>query len=218
VRELVKERDDAANSCFAALDKWTARIGKDWKKPCDPKLAAQKKLLAELDGLATACRDLVKDVDLVFKLAARVVDALNTLPRPAKNERGEGRGEGRPEFDSRAIGKLQKELDARRKAVVEQLKATAYYERQAHWLLSRFPEAKLVAVPGLVKLVDRKEIEAADWSLTPGRYVGVAPAEVDEHFDFEQTLGDIHVELADLNQEAVALAKKIQKNFEELGI
>jgi len=27
---------------------------------------------------------------------------------------------------------------------------------------------------------------------------------------------DIHVELADLNQEAAALAKKIQKNFEEL--
>jgi type I restriction enzyme M protein len=66
--------------------------------------------------------------------------------------------------------------------------------------------------------VDRKDIEAADWSLTPGRYVGVAPAEVDEDFDFEQTLTDIHVELADLNQEAVALAKGIQRNFEELGV
>ena len=32
------------------------------------------------------------------------------------------------------------------------------------------------------------------------------------------TEGDIHVELADLNQEAAALAKKIQKNFEGLGI
>ena len=76
LRELAKERDDAAKSCFAALDKWTARIAKEWKKPCDAKLAEQKKLLAELDNLATACRDLVKDVDLVFKLAARVVDAL----------------------------------------------------------------------------------------------------------------------------------------------
>ena len=75
-----------------------------------------------------------------------------------------------------------------------------------------------MAVPGLVQLVDRKEIEAADWSLTPGRYVGVAPPEVDEDFDFEQTLSDIHVELADLNQEAAALAEKIQKNFEGLGV
>ena len=63
-----------------------------------------------------------------------------------------------------------------------------------------------------------RQIEAADWSLTPGRYVGVAPPEEDEDFDFEQTLRDIHVELADLNKEAVELAAKIQENFEELGI
>jgi type I restriction enzyme M protein len=81
--------------------------------------------------------------------------------------------------------------------------------------LSRFPDARLVPVPGLLKLVSRKEIEAADWSLTPGRYVGVAPPEVDGDFDFEQTMRDIHAELADLNQKAVALAEKIQKTFED---
>ncbi len=42
-----------------------------------------------------------------------------------------------------------------------------------------------------------RQIEAADWSLTPGRYVGVAPPEMDEDFDFEQTLRDIQVELAE---------------------
>ena len=72
------------------------------------------------------------------------------------------------------------------------------------------------AVPGLCKVVTRADIEAADWSLTPGRYVGVAPPEVDEDFDFEQTLRDIHVELNDLNREAVELAAKIAQNFEEL--
>jgi len=74
------------------------------------------------------------------------------------------------------------------------------------------------AVPGLCKVVSRAEIEAADWSLTPGRYVGVAPPEVDEDFDFEQALRDIHIELADLNREAFDLAAKIQENFEELGV
>ena len=68
-----------------------------------------------------------------------------------------------------------------------------------------------------MKLVDRKEIEAADWSLSPGRYVGVAPPEEDEDFDFEQTLRDIHIELADLNKEAAELAARIQEIFEELG-
>lgn len=79
-------------------------------------------------------------------------------------------------------------------------------------------KAELAAVPGLVKLVDRAEIEAADWSLTPGRYVGVAPGEVDEDFDFEQTMRDIHTELADLDKEAAGLAAKIQENFGELGV
>jgi len=41
---------------------------------------------------------------------------------------------------------------------------------------------------------------------------------VDEDFDFEQSLRDIHVELSDLNKEAAELAVKIQENFEELGI
>ena len=40
----------------------------------------------------------------------------------------------------------------------------------------------------------------------------------DEDFDFEQTMRDIHVELADLNREAAELGARIQENFEELGV
>ena len=36
----------------------------------------------------------------------------------------------------------------------------------------------------------------------PGRYVGVAPEEEDEDFDFEETLRSIHVDLKGLNEEA----------------
>ena len=208
LHDLIKERDDAAKACFQGLDRWTARIAKDWKKACEKKLAAQKKMLTELDALGEACRDLVKDIDLVCKLAARLVDA-------AEKDAG---ARDHDAWDGRVIGRLEKELEARRKDAVEQLKTTAYFHRQAHWLLSRFPDAKLVPVPGLCRVVTRPEIEAADWSLTPGRFVGVAPPEVDEDFDFEQTLRDIHVELADLNREAAELAMKIQANFEGLGI
>ena len=117
----------------------------------------RRSCLAELDALATACRDLVKDVDLVCKLAARLVDAAEK----------DADARAHDAWDGRAIGRLQKELDARRKDAVEQLKRTVYFERQAHWLLSRFPDARLVAVPGLCRVVTRAEIEAADWSLTP---------------------------------------------------
>ena len=66
-------------------------------------------------------------------------------------------------------------------------------------------------------MVERREIEAHDWSLTPGRYVGVAPDEEEEGFDFEEALRSIHVDLKGLNEEAVALAARIERNFEELG-
>jgi len=93
-----------------------------------------------------------------------------------------------------------------------------YFRRQIVWLLHRFPDAKFTDVLGLCKIVTRADIAKADWSLTPGRYVGVAPLEADDNFDFEQTMQDTQTELEALNKEAVSFAKTIQKNFEELGI
>lgn len=120
-------------------------------------------------------------------------------------------------FEPRTGRRLMKQLEEERKAAVEQLKHAAHFHRQVAWQQDRFPKAELQAVPGLVKLVDRKEIEGADWILTPGRHVGVAPPEEEEGFDFEKTISDIHTELADLNKEAAELAAKIQENFEGLG-
>lgn len=205
---MVKERDETSEACFESLGKWNARIASDWTTPCARNLEAQKKSLDELQELAVACRDLAKDVDVVFKLATRLVDVAEK----------DGNAREHEDWDGRAIAKLEKELEAQRKDLVEQLKLTLYFERQGHWLLSRFPEAQLVPVPGLVKLVDKTEIDEADWSLTPGRHVSVAPRAVDEGFDFEQTLRDIHLELDDLNHEALMLAEKIKQNFEELGL
>jgi type I restriction enzyme M protein len=160
------------------------------------------------DPISEGIRGLIKQVDLLYKLSTRVADLGGELA---------GDDTVAAAYDRRAAAKLVKQLDEDRKATVEQLKRVVYYYRQVAWLQDRFPKAELQAVPGLVRLVDRAEIEA-DWSLTPGRYIGVAPPEEDEDFDFEQTLRDIHTELADLNKEAVELAAKIQTNFEELGV
>lgn len=160
--------------------------------------------------LAEGCRGLVKQVDLLYKLAARVADQAATI---ASGDDGLS-----ALWERRANARLVRQLNDARKAAVEQLKLAPYFHRQVAWLHDRFPDAVLRDVPGLVKLVNRKDIEAADWSLTPGRYVGVAPAEVDEDFDFEQSIKDIHTELADLNKEAAGLAARIQEAFEGLGI
>ena len=115
------------------------------------------------------------------------------------------------------MAKALKAADTARHAAVEQLKAVRYFQKYAAWLIERFPKAKFQPVPGLCRIVNRADIEAADWSLTPGRYVGVAPVEVDEDFDFAQAISEIHEELAELNAEAVKLAKRIQGNLETIA-
>jgi type I restriction enzyme M protein len=167
-----------------------------------------KKAVDRLATLAETSRDLVKQTDLLYKLACRLIETCENNCEARDSDAWAGR----------EITRARKAADEARALAVEQLKQVRYFWKQAHWLTERFPEAELRDVEGLVKLVDRAEIAANDWSLTPGRYVGVAPEEEDEDFDFEEALRDIHVELEDLNAEAVQLAATIKRNFEELWV
>ena len=88
-------------------------------------------------------------------------------------------------------------------------------DEAAAWLEERFPDAKYRDVEGLVKAVSREEIAANDWSLTPGRYVGVAETD-DGDEDFAEKFAALHEELRQLDAEAAKLAKKIDANFKEL--
>ena len=153
------------------------------------------------------CRDLTRQIDLAAKLAGRSVDmAVRELEARESDL-----------WDNAEINKARKALEDARAVAVEALRRARYFVRQADWLQERFPEAELRNVEGLVKQVDRAEIEAHDWSLTPGRYVGVAPEEEDENFDFEEALRSIHIDFKGLNKEATALAARIERSFEELG-
>jgi type I restriction enzyme M protein len=158
--------------------------------------------------VAEQSRDLIKQADQIYKLVARLIDICEKELNARESD----------EWQGKETNKAIKSLDEIRKLTVEQLRKVRYFYKQAHWLQERFPDAKLEDIEGLIKLVSIDEIEKNDWSLTPGRYVGVAPEEIDEDFDFEEALRNIHVELQDLNQEAVELAEQITKNFEELGI
>ncbi|WP_247276730.1 class I SAM-dependent DNA methyltransferase [Bradyrhizobium sp. 182] len=160
-----------------------------------------------LHPLADRCRDLTKQIDLAAKLAGRAIDiAVKELD--ARDSEA---------WDNADVTKARKALEGARADAVEALRLARYFVRQADWLQERFPEAALRDVEGLVKLVDRATIKAHDWSLTPGRYVGVAPEEEDEDFDFEEALRAIHIDLKELNEEAAELAARISKNFEGLG-
>ncbi len=208
--ELLSELEKQQKFFAADVERFGADVNKaasQWEKAPDTN-AGLNKLTEQFAPLAESSRNLVKQTDLRYKLATRLIDTCEK----------ECNAKASDAWSNKDITRARKAADEARQQAVEQLKQVRYFWRQAQWLTDRFPDGELCDVEGLVKLVDRAEIKANDWSLTPGRYVGVAPEEEDEDFDFEETLREIHVELDDLNTEASSLAATIKKNFEELGV
>jgi type I restriction enzyme M protein len=79
-----------------------------------------------------------------------------------------------------------------------------------------FPDRRYRDVPGLCKVAERKEIEAQDWSLNPGRYVGVALGRAQDDEEFKEKLEALQEELEGLNAEAEQLQARIAQNVAEL--
>jgi type I restriction-modification system DNA methylase subunit len=213
--------DDAHGETLADLNESQEVFGKDIEVFHDTvKLAnaAWKSAGRDNEGLhrfsevmaqvAEKSRELGRHTDQIYRLALRLIELCEKKLNARENDF----------WAKKEINQSKKTLDEKRKTCVEQLRQARYFYRQARWLQERFPESELLDVEGLVKLVGIEEIEKNDWSLTPGRYVGVAPEEVDEDFDFDETMRAIHAEINELNAEAVELAEQIAGNFEELGI
>ncbi|NTA18910.1 HsdM family class I SAM-dependent methyltransferase [Agrobacterium tumefaciens] len=79
-----------------------------------------------------------------------------------------------------------------------------------------FGDAGYKDVPGLCKGATRAEIAARDWSLNPGRYVGVAPGQQAENEDFRERLEAFQEDLEGMNAEAVRLHGVIAANMAEV--
>ena len=214
-------KTDAHAADLAELGREEKRFGRDverfrvrihkaagqWERTPDTN-AGLNRLVNQFAPLAESSRDLAAQADQLYKAAARLIET-------CEQQCGAGSSDA---WNARAVARARKVAHESCREAVGQLRRVRYFWCHAHWLTERFPDGELRDVEGLVKLVDRTEIEANDWSLAPGRYVGVALEDEDEDFDFATAMREIHAELADLNAEAAVLAARIQKNFEKLGI
>jgi len=79
-------------------------------------------------------------------------------------------------------------------------------------MTTHFGDVGYKDILGLCKVATRAEITAQDWSLNPGRYVGVAPGEQVEDEDFRERLEVLQEELEGLNAEAARLQAVIAEN------
>ncbi len=193
-------------------------------------IAALNDRLTVMQPVGDKAKTLIKDIDALSKLLQK---AQEVLVVKGEQQIAEQTGEAAAKRVTAEVRKVASDGKKLLAAIVEarvaltgdpsaqltvkgSLKRFRYFESQVHWLLSRFPQGVLCDVQGLVKLVDQDALAKNDYSLTPGRYVGVAPEVEDDEFDFEETLREIHLELDGLNTEAAELAEVIAKNFEEL--
>jgi type I restriction enzyme M protein len=94
--------------------------------------------------------------------------------------------------------------------------AEKFYQ-DIHWLQERFPRAEYEDVTGLCKLAGPADVAEQEYSLNPGRYVGVVIAEDGKtEAEFIDEAIRLNDSLETLNREAAALGKIVGSNLRTL--
>lgn len=121
------------------------------------------------------------------------------------------------EVVAQAARKDKKRIEAEYQDTIQALEQKLTVAKEALWLTEKFGDGVYQDIPGLCKAATLEEIEQKGFSLTPGAYVGVAPAE-DDGVDFHERMAEIHKELLELQAESDRLMETISKNWEEMGL
>ena len=134
------------------------------------------------------------------------------LETDLQNARAEAR-----EAAAQAARKDKKRIEAEYQDTIQALEQKLTVAKEALWLTEKFGDGVYQDIPGLCKAATLEEIEQKGFSLTPGAYVGVTPAE-DDGVDFHERMTEIHKELLELQAESDRLMETISKNWEEMGL
>ena len=121
------------------------------------------------------------------------------------------------EVVAQAARKDKKRIEAEYQDTIQALEQKLTVAKEALWLTEKFGDGAYQDIPGLCKAATLEEIEQKGFSLTPGAYVGVAPAE-DDGVDFHERMAEIHKELLSLQAKSNRLMETISKNWEEMGL
>ncbi|NCB40044.1 MAG: N-6 DNA methylase [Erysipelotrichia bacterium] len=176
-------------------------------------------VLKEAEKLSKAHADYLKSVDLAEiaransaqrKLAETIAPFFAKLHELLKEADKAVRHLEKEQSRNKDLKQLKTELEKLHK----EAGSSEYFFTHLAWLHERFPEAKYEDVTGLCKLAAPEEIKEQEYSLNPGRYVGVVIEEdgkTEEEF-IEEMLA-LNDELEKLNAEAHALEAVIGKNI-----
>ena len=116
------------------------------------------------------------------------------------------------------LNRADKEIEALNRIYQEAVNQAIYWADQIQWLQKRFPEGTYRDVVGLCKVADREEyVEEQDYSLNPGRYVGVEIEDDDiSAEEFKEQIRHNLLQLNELNSRSIELISKIEEGMKNI--
>ncbi len=100
----------------------------------------------------------------------------------------------------------------------QEVKSAELFYQHIHWLQERFPKAEYEDVTGLCKLATPAEVQEQEYSLNPGRYVGVVIEEDGKtEEEFIADVLNLNSDLAALNRSAAKLESNISANIKQIA-
>jgi len=136
---------------------------------------------------------------------------LDKIVRQHEKKKAESqKAKGKRGTTDRETKKLKEALELLHKEV----KVSESFYKHIHWLQERFPNAEYEDVTGLCKLASQEEVKEQDYSLNPGRYVGVVIEEDGKtEEEFLSGLISLKNEYDLLNQQSISLNGIIVHNL-----
>ena len=172
---------------------------------------------ADIDNRNAFQHDLRKRFDPFFKALHNDLKQLDKIVRQhekAKADAAQKAGAARQTRRRNTVDRDAKKLKEALEQLHAEVKNAERYYAHIHWLQERFPNARYEDVTGLCKLATPEEVQEQDYSLNPGRYVGVVIEEdgkTEEEFIAKLTI--MNDELMEYNNQAFELVKTIHSNI-----
>ena len=205
--------DDAGKAAVGELVKQWATLAKletryeqyreknSGKKAVDEKNKSQHQLREAFDPFFAALHEGVKQLDKIVR-------------QHEKHQSEQAQKDGKRGTTDRKTKSLKTALEA----LHTEVKHAEIFYQHIHWLQERFPQAEYEDVTGLCKLARPAEVEEQEYSMNPGRYVGVV---IEEDGKTEEEFIDdvlvINDELEDLTKSARKLESTVFANIKALA-
>ena len=172
-----------------------------------------------IQNIATIVRLYRGETKRLKQLLAKYQQQANDFEKQAKEQQQEVEKikKAKPK-EEKEIKRWEKQLEEAEKKWKALTEKQNYYLGHINWLNERFPNGVYEDVTGLCKAATLKEIEEQDYSLNPGRYVGVVIEEdglTEEEFLAE--MKERHISLNALNSKAKELEELITDNLKSIA-